>query len=250
MPRIKTLIEPELVEAKGGFFLMGSDEGVDDERPAHEVWVDPFLIGKYTITNQEYEIFVNVSKCPVPLPFRNDPNFNHPTQPIVGVNWFDANAYCHWLSELTGCHYRLPTEAEWEFAARSGSSKNLYPWGTRGWKEWPELHSRFRSGPEPVGSFEPNILGICEMGMNVHEWCSDWYDAKYYQYSPARNPKGAQESTRRSSRGGSWRHQLKITRCSARSSLPPGMRYADYGFRLIMEKNGTRMNANQTDEHG
>jgi formylglycine-generating enzyme required for sulfatase activity len=224
-----------LVQIKGGFFIMGSDEGPDDEKPAHEVWVDNFLIGKYTIINHEYDTFVKASKYPVAPPFGKDSNFNDPMQPVVGVSWFDANAFCQWLAELTRNSYRLPTEAEWEYAARSGNARNLYPWGTRGWSDWPELHDRFKNGPEPIGSFEANAFGISDMGMNVHEWCSDWYDANYYYYSPGWNPKGAQDGTRRSSRGGSWRHQIKITRCAARSSLPPGMRYADYGFRVVLD---------------
>lgn len=230
----KTPIEPELVEIKGGFFVMGSDEGPDDEKPAHEVWVDSFLIAKFTITNHEYDVFVKASKYPVAPPFGKDPNFSHPMQPAVGISWFDANAYCQWLVELTGNQYRLPTEAEWEYAARSGSAKNSYPWGARNWEESPDLHARFEKGPEVIGSFEPNAFGIHDMGMNVHEWCSDWYDANYYYYSPAWNPAGAQDGTRRASRGGSWRHQIKITRCAGRSSLPPGMRYADYGFRVAL----------------
>jgi sulfatase modifying factor 1 len=230
----RTPIEPELIGIKAGFFIMGNDDGSDDEKPAHEVWVDSFLIAKYTITNHEYDVFLKASQYPVTPPFFKDPNFNNPMQPVVGVSWFDANAYCQWLLELTGRRYRLPTEAEWEYAARSGSPKNIYPWGSRNWQEWPDLHNRFEKGPEEVGSFEANPFGIHDMGMNVHEWCTDWYDANYYYYSPGWNPAGAQDGTRRASRGGSWRHQIKITRCAARSSLPPGMRYADYGFRVSL----------------
>ncbi|PWT92630.1 MAG: hypothetical protein C5B54_03235 [Acidobacteria bacterium] len=230
----KTPIEPELIEVKGGFFIMGSDTGADDERPAHEVWVDPFCIAKYTVTNHDYEIFVKANEYPIAPPFIQDPNFGNPLQPIIGVSWFDAMAYCQWLTEITRKPYRLPFEAEWEFAATCGSPENTFPWGKRKWEEWPELHDRFKNGPEPIGSFDPNTFGIHDMGMNVHEWCSDWYAKDQYLYSPAWNPKGAQDGTRRASRGGSWRHQIKITRCSARSSLPPGMRYADYGFRIAL----------------
>lgn len=227
-------IEPELVEVKGGFFVMGCDTGADDEKPAHEVWVDPFSIAVYTVTNHEYDSFVKSSQYPVPAQFSKEPNFSDPMQPVVGVNWFDAVAYCQWLNTLSGKNYRLPSEAEWEYAATAGIAENTYPWGKRNWQERTELHQRFMNGPELVGSFESNLLGIHDMGINVHEWCSDWYDKTYYNYSPPWNPQGAQDGTRRASRGGSWRHQIKITRCSARSSLPPGMRYADYGFRVAM----------------
>ncbi len=205
---------------------MGSENGSDDERPVHKVFVSPYQIGRFPVTNREFKEFaVNHSL---------QPGFDHPDQPVTSVSWFDAVAYCDWLSKETGKLYRLPTEAEWEFAATSGNPRNIYPWGIRTWDEWPELHQRFLNGPETVGSFNPNEFGIHDMGMNVHEWCCDWYDREYYSSSLFENPKGPPKGTRRSSRGGSWRHQIKITRCAARSSIPPGMRYADYGFRIVI----------------
>ena len=232
MIRPKTPLEPEMVEVKGGFFIMGCDEGSDDEKPAHEVWVDPFCIAVYTVTNHDYEIFLKATRYPVTPPFLKDPDFSHPMQPVTGTSWHDAAAFCEWLSDMSRRQYRLPTEAEWEFAATAGKRENTYPWGKRDWEQRSDLHMRFQNGPELVGSFEANALGIHDMGINVHEWCADWYDNRYYTHSTAWNPKGAQDGTRKASRGGSWRHQIKITRCSARSSLPPGMRYADYGFRV------------------
>jgi formylglycine-generating enzyme required for sulfatase activity len=220
-------IEPELISIEGGVFLMGSEIGADDEKPLHEVYVSPFQIARYPITNREFAQFAADQ-------ISHDSNFNHPDQPVTSVSWFDAVAYCDWLSNQTGKSYRLPTEAEWEFAATAGDPKNIYPWGTRDWQQRSELHSRFQNGPETVGLFEPNGLGIHDMGMNVHEWCSDWYANNYYAQSPRENPKGPSNGDRRSSRGGSWRHQIKITRCAARSSIPPMMRYADYGFRVAI----------------
>ena len=214
---------------------MGCDEGSDDEKPAHEVWVDPFQMAKFTISNNEYDVYLKATQYPVTPPFFKDPDFAHPLQPVTGISWNDAVAYCEWLNKMSNRKYRLPTEAEWEFAATSGRRENIYPWGKQDWEHRTELHTRFQNGPEPVGSFEPNPLGLHDMAMNVHEWCSDWYDKNYYLYSPAWNPQGAQDGNRRASRGGSWRHQIKITRCAARSSLPPGMRYADYGFRVVCE---------------
>lgn len=220
------MIEPEMISISGGVFLMGSESGADDEKPIHEVFVSSFQIARYPITNREFAQFAADQ-------ISHDSNFNHRDQPVTSINWFDAIAYCEWLSKQTGKSYRLPTEAEWEFAATAGDPKNIYPWGTRDWNQRPELHSRFQNGPECVGSFEPNPFGIHDMGMNVHEWCSDWYDQNY-SHSPHENPKGPSNGERRASRGGSWRHQIKITRCAARSSIPPIMRYADYGFRVAI----------------
>jgi len=220
----------DFVHVHGGSFLMGDDSGNDDEKPVHDVFVDPFYIGKFTVTNRDFREFLNATDYNFPGHTATDL-----LHPVINVNWFDAVEYCRWLSSATGDRYRLPTEAEWEYAARSGRAENMYPWGTRNWNELPELHTRFQNGPEQVGSFDPNSFGIHDMGMNVHEWCSDWYDRLYYRNSPVYNPKGPASGTRRSSRGGSWRHQIKITRCAARSSIPPDYRYADYGFRLVRE---------------
>ena len=199
----------------GGWFLMGSEEGRDDERPVHRVWVDAFELAVHPVTNAEYAAFR-------PPPFCDDPRFNDPQQPVVAVSWFDAVSYCEWLSGVTGRPYRLPTEAEWEYAAEPPPSQ--IDDGTR----W--LH-----GPEPVARGAPNAYGLYDLCENVHEWCSDWYAADRYAVSPERNPRGPESGTRRASRGGSWRHQIKISRRSARSSIPPAYQYADYGFRVAAE---------------
>jgi formylglycine-generating enzyme required for sulfatase activity len=108
----------------------------------------------------------------------------------------------------------------------------LYAWGDDPPESLPDYHRRWRDGPEAVGVSAANGYGLCNMGDNVHEWCSDWYDPNYYQHSPEKNPMGPPGGTRRASRGGSWRHQVKVTRCAARSSIPPRFRYSDYGFRV------------------
>lgn len=231
-------MEPEIIAIPGGQFLMGSEDGSVDEKPVHEVRLSSFGLGKFTVTNEEFLHFLRETGCDFPLCYLQDPAFCDPLQPIVGVNWYDAIEYCRWLQKMSGKPYRLPTEAEWEYAARSGNPVNTYPWGRRSWNEWPELHQRFRKGPERVGVFSPNAFGLQDMGMNVHEWCSDWYDSKYYGESSSLNPTGPQTGFRKASRGGSWRHQIKITRCAARSSIPPSYRYADYGFRVAL--NGGR----------
>ncbi|HKO13106.1 MAG TPA: SUMF1/EgtB/PvdO family nonheme iron enzyme, partial [Acidobacteriaceae bacterium] len=167
-----------------------------------------------------------------------DPDFSHPQQPVVAVSWFEAVAYCGWLSSVTGAQYRLPTEAEWERAARGGVGGMLFPWGNEPPTSRPGYARRWKNGPEPVAQSEPNAFGLFEMCENVHEWCSDWFAADYYAVSPDRNPRGPEEGERKASRGGSWRHQIKIARCSARSSIPPEFRYADYGFRVVCEGGG------------
>ena len=194
---------------------MGQNDGRDEERPAHRVTVGPFRLCRYQVTNAHYAAF---------RPFA----FDCATLPVTSVSWFDAVEFCAWLSAQWGREVRLPTEAEWEFAARGGREQNLFPWGNEV-RAYPE---RWKTGPEPVAMLEPNGYGLYDMCENVHEWCSDWYDPGYYAVSPTDEPPGPESGTRRASRGGAWRHHLKIARCAARSSIPPEFRYADYGFRI------------------
>jgi len=223
--------EPEMVRIPEGWFWMGCDTGRDDERPAHRVWVDAFELAACQVTHAEYARFLAASHHPQPLHW-DDPNFHHPEQPVVAPSWFDAVAYCAWLSRMTGRGYRLPTEAEWERAARGGVEGKLYPWGDAPPESLPSYAQRWRTGPEPVRSSAPNAYGLYNIGDNVHEWCADWYHPRYYASSPERNPQGPAEGSRRASRGGSWRHHIKVSRCAARSSIPPEFHYADYGFRV------------------
>ena len=224
-------VEPPMARIPAGWFEVGCDAGRDDEKPAHRVWVDAFELAAYQVTNIEYARFLAAAKHPQPLHW-DDPHFNHPQQPVVAPSWFDAAAYCEWLSRMTGRRYRLPTEAEWERAARGGVQGKLYPWGDEPPESLPDYAKRWKTGPEPVGLYPPNAYGLCNICDNVHEWCADWYDPRYYARSPERNPLGPDKGSRRVSRGGSWRHHIKVARCAARSSIPPEFKYADYGFRL------------------
>jgi sulfatase modifying factor 1 len=209
----------DLVLIPGGEFLMGQNDGRDEERPVHRVTVAPFRLYRYQVTNADFAQF-----RPIP--------FDCPTHPVTSVNWFDAVEFCEWLALRWSIPVRLPTEAEWEFAARGGLAQKLYPWGDDPVTSRRDYATRWTNGPEPVGTSEPNAFGLFDMCENVHEWCSDWYDPRYYDDSPADNPQGPATGVRRASRGGAWRHHIKIARCAARSSIPPEFRYADYGFRI------------------
>jgi iron(II)-dependent oxidoreductase len=227
-------VVPDIVAIPAGLFLMGDDHGQENERPVHPVWVDHFGLGRFPVTNREYADFLEASHIPPP-PFISDPMFSNPQQPVVGVAWDEAVIYCNWLSVRLGQHFRLPTEAEWERAARGGREGAVYPWG-----DDPPVSRPYAGfdidtgGPARVGINDPNGFGLYDMSEGVHEWCSDYYDYHYYHYSPERNPQGASWAKRRVSRGGSWRHQIKFSRCAARSSLPPSFKYADYGFRVAL----------------
>lgn len=224
---------PEMVTIPEGYFLMGCDRGARNERPVHRVWIDRFAMARTSVTNRLYQAFVRDTGHQPPSAFF-DKRFNHPDQPVTSVSWFDAAAYCAWLAERTGAGYRLPTEAEWERAARGGLEGKLYTWGDEPPQSQPHYFTSWLSGPERVGLRAPNGFGLYDISENVHEWCADWYDEQYYAGSPERDPQGPASGKRKASRGGSWRHQIKITRVAARSSIPPEFQYSDYGFRVAM----------------
>jgi len=228
-------IEPETIVISAGDFLMGCAAGAVNERPVHRVFVDEVAIGRFAVTNRLYRIFIEDSGHQTSQGW-DDPRFNHPDQPVTSVSWFDATDYCAWLSQQSGKHYRLPTEAEWERAARGGLEGKLYTWGDEAPELQPNYSELWLNGPERVGLRPPNGFGLYDISENVHEWCSDWYEERSYLGSPARNPQGPSAGTRRASRGGSWRHQIKITRVAARSSIPPEFKYSDYGFRCAMSQ--------------
>lgn len=211
----------EFVEIPAGEFWMGWDHGLPGERPRHRVWVDRFAIATTPVTTGEYAEFVDATKRPPP-PSWSDPRFSDPRQPVVSVSWYDAQAYHRWR----GSQYRLPTEAEWERAARGDLEDARFPWGD----EHPEIQP---NGLPPVGSTPANPFGLRDLSGSCHEWCLDWDDDGYYARSPFHNPPGPAHGTRRVSRGGSWRHADSWTPVAGRSSLPPELQYSDYSFRLV-----------------
>jgi formylglycine-generating enzyme required for sulfatase activity len=210
------VVAPSLAAVPGGSFWMGSESGRPDERPVRLVEVAPFLLGRTPVTNAEYGGFVEAGVAPPP--FAEDSAFSGPRQPVVGVTWFEAMAYVEWLSATLGGRWRLPSEAEWERAARGGLEGAPTAWGDR--LPEGEIPSGPLDGPWPVGHGTPNRYGLFDMGTIVHEWCLDAYPG---------------EPPRRASRGGSWRHRVRWSPPSARSSLLPELRYADYGFRVLRE---------------
>jgi len=180
--------------------------------------VAEFHLGLTPVTNAEYAPFVAEGRAQAP-PWWHDPAFSAPGQPVVGVTWFEACDFAAWLSECTGARFRLPTEAEWERAASGGLVEPATAWGDA--LPPGEVPEAPLAGPWPVGRGTTNPFGLFDMGTIVHEWCLDWHDPE--------------TQTRRASRGGSWRHHVRWSKPSARSSLPPEFRYADYGFRVLRE---------------
>ena len=223
---------PEFVTIPGETFCMGKDEGRMDERPAHMVTVRSFAAAISPVTNARYAAYVTATGV-APAPFLGEERFASPEQPVVGISWFEAQAYCEWLGSRNGVRYRLPTEAEREWAALGGLPGGDWPWegdNAAFVAEITRLESPHAPQPECANGY-----GLRCMAENVHEWCSDWYGADYYSVSPTEDPGGPVGGKRRSSRGGSWRHREKVTRVNARSSLDPSFRYSDFGFRVYAE---------------
>jgi formylglycine-generating enzyme required for sulfatase activity len=221
---------PEWIDVPAGTFWMGGGPRAE-ENPRHRVNVSAFRLARTQVTRAEYQRFLDATGHQPP-PFWDEPRFAAPRLPAVGPSWDDALAFCRWLAAEIGEDVGLPTEAEWERAAKADRDV-LYPWGDEGPESVPDYATRWLDGPEAVDRYASrHPWGFLGLGENVHEWCADWFDASYYEVSPETDPGGPAEGRRRASRGGSWRHDVKVTRCAARSSIPPTMRYADYGFRL------------------
>jgi formylglycine-generating enzyme required for sulfatase activity len=216
-----------MVPVPGGRFRMGAETGRPDERPVRDVEVGSFALARTPITRAQYAPFLAAGGAEPP-PWWDAAEFAHGDQPVVGVTWFDAAACASWLAAEFGGAWRLPAEAEWERAARGGLDQAPTAWGDS--VPAGEIPDGPLRAPWLAGRGTPNGFGLCDMGTIVHEWCADWYAPE----TPAAEGRAAAPA-RRSSRGGSWRHRVRWSPPSARSSLPPEFRYADYGFRVLRE---------------
>jgi formylglycine-generating enzyme required for sulfatase activity len=219
--------------------MIGNDQGKGDERPQHRVKLKSFRMSRSEVTNRQYVAFLEESGYQRP----KDPAFaknyltDYPNLPVVNVSYQDAIEFCKWATRKFGMTVRLPTEAEWEYAAGGGKKHSVYPWGM----ESPKAHARYK-GNAPRGiptveraAFAPNRFGLYNMSGNVSEWVSDFHAKDYYQVSPIKDPRGPATGQRRVIRGGSWaddEQELTVTR---RGSHNPDERADDIGFRIVTD---------------
>jgi formylglycine-generating enzyme required for sulfatase activity len=241
------------VTVPGGEFDMGADDAnaAEDEKPKHKVTLDTFLIGKHEVTNAQYQMFVKATghrspeNCCDPkynIWKGNEPLGGTDELPVINVSWDDAVAFCKWTGS------RLPTEAEWEKAAR-GTDGRTYPWGNE-----PPSGNRANYSFDPVSMWDgPASLakkdqyeygrspfGAFEMAGNVWEWVQDWYDENYYKGSPAKNPKGPDKGEARVIRGASWRNTADMLRAANRNKHAPTERRVYIGFRCALDAKETK----------
>ncbi len=240
---------------------MGAADAAADERPVHRVYVSEFFIGRFPVTVEEYARFVRATGHPAPgvreLPAiasgRRDVSFRELASPyvwrggeppagcgghpVVLVSYEDTQAFCRWLSESTGEAFRLPTEAEWEKAARGGLDGQPYPWGadldpSRA-NYLADPSAKRSSGTRPSGTYAPNGYGLYDMVGNVWEWVTDWYAPDYYGSSTDRDPAGPGSGQLRVLRGGSWVcDDTAMLRCAHRHTAPADSYAYSIGFRL------------------
>ncbi|MDR0894726.1 MAG: SUMF1/EgtB/PvdO family nonheme iron enzyme [Prevotellaceae bacterium] len=216
--------EPEMINVEGGTFNMGSLDGFDNERPIHLVTVSDFSIGKYPVTQKQWRAVMG-----------NNPSTSNKgdNYPVDSVNWGDAQEFCKRLSRATGKQYRLPTEAEWEYAAKGGKKSRNYEYsGSDDLNEVGWYLGNSGSTTHEVGKLHPNELGIYDMSGNVWEWCSDWYGA--YSIDKQKDPTGAPSGSDRVLRGGGWPDFAGDCRSANRSFNAPGYRSSRGGFRVVV----------------
>ena len=215
-----------MVYVKGGTFTMGctreqGNDCEDDEKPAHEVTLSDFYIGRYTVTQAQWKSIMGSN----PSFFKGD------NLPVENVNWNDIQEFIQNLNKRTGRNYRLPTESEWEYAARGGNQSQGYKYsGSHTLEEVAWYEENHNERPSLVGNKKANELGIYDMSGNVWELVNDWHDG--YSRHPQTNPDGPLTGTNRVYRGGSWDLDAGNARVSCRSSGEPGSRYDNLGFRL------------------
>jgi serine/threonine-protein kinase len=219
---------PGMALVPAGRFVMGCDTGLPNERPAHHVYLDHFFVDAAEVTNAEYRLFCDKTGRPYPPNPRWDSDYfrGKPDHPVVNVTWHDAAAYAAWAGK------RLPTEAEWEKAARGGLDGCDYPWGA---EIDPSLATYDAAHTSPVRSFRANGYGIYDMAGNVWEWCSDWYDAQAYSRHVPVNPQGPPDGTDKVLRGGSIDGTARTLRLAYRHWMPPSRRSSDIGFRCVRD---------------
>ena len=234
-------VELELVWIERGSFQMGSDGGRYDEKPAHLVELDGFWMGKYEVTQEQFEELMG-----------NNPSyFEGLKNPVEQLTWDDATEFCAKLSEKTAQTFALPTEAQWEYAFRAGTT-SAYPLGKKfkrgvcnvendvGSSEDKNV-STFRKrglptgGTMPVGTFEVNFWGLYDMDGNVWEWCQDWYDSDFYSRNGSRqkNPANSQTAQNRVVRGGSWSYNSAHCLSASRGKYHPDVAQHSGGFRVV-----------------
>ncbi|CAK8719287.1 Formylglycine-generating enzyme, required for sulfatase activity, contains SUMF1/FGE domain [Candidatus Electrothrix aarhusensis] len=228
---------PEMMILPGGLFRMGGIQGKreKDEGPVHVVELNSFAIGRYPVIFAEYDIFCEAMGREKP----DDQGWGREQRPVINVSRQDAVDYCEWLSRETGQTYRLPTEAEWEYACRAGS-ESAWCFGddekSLGEYAWYDKNSKKRT--HPVGEKKANAWGLYDMHGNVWEWCQDWYGSGYYaecqKQGVVRNPQGPERGACRVLRGGSWIHHPVGCRSVSRFPYAPEDRSGDIGFRLVL----------------
>lgn len=221
-------INIETVFVQGGSFDMGSDNESDDRKPAHQVTLKEYKIGKYEVTEAQWKTVMGNN--PSSYEYCND-------CPVVNVNWNEVQEFIQKLNIMTGKQYRLPTEAEWEYAARGGMYDRMKKHSGR---QLPQTIAWYEGNAKDhvhkVGRKYPNELGIYDMTGNVEEWCADWYGKDYYTKKDVTNPKGPDGGVSKVVRGGSWesnKDEISVTR---RAAYLPDTRSISLGFRLVEDK--------------
>jgi len=240
------------VYVPAGEFTMGSNDGGSNEQPVHTVYLDGYWMMRTEVMNEQFGKFIDADGYTIErywtvegwkwrtganlsLPrYWDDSQYNGAEQPVVGVSWYEAVAYANWLAEYTGLALRLPTEAEWEKAAR-GTDGRVYPWGNAEPTERLLNFNNTVGRPVAVGSYPEGVspYGALDMAGNVWEWVGDWYAGDYYVNSPKENPQGPGAGEYRVLRGGSFSFNLYNTRCAYRNWFGPGYGLTDFGFRLL-----------------